>query len=369
MEIKMTNQGSLIFYIIIFLLSVFLFSQYRNKNKLFGELCVFLSLIILSVVAALRYEVGTDWGNYNWDMSYLRNIPFIAIVQGDPVAAKLEIGYVLLVKLLSLFFNNNWIFGIIAYITLAFVADALIKQYSNYDVTLSYMMFVFIYFANSFNIMRQTLAAAIVFWGMQYVFAKKPIKYATIIFISSLIHLSAVFAIPIYFFWNKRNNCPMRRKTFLLIASIAFLFVISWRKLLSVIIYLLPGSFVQKYWIYLGNNNARNRDFFVKLFVFIVILLLNHCSKMKNEKNRIFIQMGAINLILAITGFYLTFFKRCGLYYEMPIIVLIGAIEKGFVKQSKSVVNIAIGLAIIVYFIVLYYMVGSSEIIPYQIKI
>ena len=50
--------------------------------------------------------------------------------------------------------------------------------------------------------------------------------------------------------------------------------------------------------------------------------------------------------------------------YESLIFYIV--VDRGFSSNSKIIVNAVIGATIIAFFILIYYIVGGSEIIPYQ---
>jgi len=326
-----------------------------------------MAIVLPAIVAGARYHVGTDWDNYNYNFTLIRSLTFDGILQ-HKLLSNSEIGFKIVVKILSFIGNNELIFFFFALMTIVFVADTLLKEYVEYDITISYFMFLFVYFSNSFNIMRQTLAVAIVFWGMRKIYNGKFIEYFIIIICATMIHFTAIVAIPIYFLWNKRKSRTIKNKFFIPFFCVVGVMVLFWRQILGVV-QKLGSPFIAKYLIYLENNNARNRDFYVKVLFFLSIFLLYNVTKIKDEKMKLFLQMGSINLLIATTGFYITFFKRLGLYYEMPAIILVGAINKLFESKSRVLINVFLEFLIILYFILVFHVIGDSQIIPYQIRL
>lgn len=363
----MTELGSLFFYIVIFSISTLLFSFYKCENVSVRWIGVFLSVLIPSIVAGLRYQVGTDWDNYSYNMTLIRSLSFYDVFHNS-ILSNGEIGFLFIVKILSYCFNNEFIFGIFAFATLAFISNALIREYTEYNISIAYWIFLFIYFSNSFNLMRQTLAVAIVFWGMKYVYKKNRKRYIYIIIVlfAFLIHFSALIALPIYFLWNRKKERALNMRIYIPFAVCVGIFVVFWRNILQ--IFLNFGNvFISKYSKYMNNNSGKNRDFYLKALIFITILILFYGTKVKDEKIKLFLQMSFINLLICTTGFYITFFKRIGMYYEMPVIILIAATTRTFYKDYKVAINVISSVAVIVYFTLVYYIIGDSNIIPYHI--
>lgn len=361
----MSEINSLLLYIFVFSISTFLFSKYRSRNWLWRRFCIMAAIVIPSVFAGMRYRVGTDWDNYYFSMTIIRNTPFWELLSNTSIA-NAEYGYKVLVKLLSYVGGNGFIFGMFAFLTLLFMADALIKEYKEKNTTLAYFMFLFIYFGNSFNLMRQTLAAAIVFWGMKYLFSDKLANFIVVCLVAATIHMTALLAIPISILWNRKEKKAAKYSYFIPFAIIVGILVIFWRNILIRLLG-MRFSFIQKYSIYLENNIARNRDFYVKLLVFIVLFFVFNLSIERDEKDKLYLEMGIVNLLIGTTGFYITFIKRLGIYYEIPVIIMISSVNKIFERNSRKFVNIAIGILIICYFILVYFIIGDSKIIPYQV--
>ena len=350
-------------YYAVFLFSGMLFSTYKQKNEVVRRIGVALSVIVPSIMAGARYRVGTDWDNYNYNMTLMRTISFHEVFH-HRLLSNGEFGYKLIVKLLSYLFSNEVIFGLIALATLGFIANALIQEYKEYQITIAYIMFLFIYFGNSFNLMRQTLAAAIIFWGMKYIFRNDFIHYYITVFCAFLIHFTALFAIPLFYIWNKKERKALNIKQYLPVIGLFSIFVLLWRVILRIALG-YGNAFIGKFAIYLSDNEGKNRDFYLKGIIFLFLLIMFFYTSMRSEKIKMFLQMGLLNIIIGTTGFYITFFKRLGIYYEMPVIILIAALSKGFRKESRIIVNIISCMVVMAYFALLYYFIGDSKIIPY----
>ncbi|MDG3374998.1 EpsG family protein, partial [Vibrio parahaemolyticus] len=105
---------------------------------------------------------------------------------------------------------NVYIF-IFSFVTLLIIIKSL-SLYINKDaVSVSYFVYLCLFFPQSLNIMRQSLAVAIVFWGLQYILEKCPRKYVITILLAVGVHISALIALPLYFLLNKerRINYPI----------------------------------------------------------------------------------------------------------------------------------------------------------------
>ena len=112
---------------------------------------------------------------------------------------RFEIGYVLLVKAISLLTNNpNYMFVIISFITL-FGICVFVYKYSSIK-WMSILLFISLgFYYTSFNMIRQFIAIAIVMLSYKYLIEKNFLKFFMIVLCASLFHMSALIFIPFYF--------------------------------------------------------------------------------------------------------------------------------------------------------------------------
>ena len=359
----MTELGSVIFYISIFAMSALLLGRHK-KSKLFWITAV----IIPSLMAGLRLDVGTDWSNYNYDITIIRNTSFKNVISGNIPLNKMEYGYMLIVKILSSVLDNNCVFFFFSFLTVLFITKALIEQYGEYDIGLAYFVYLLVYFSSSLNLMRQSLAVAVVFWAMKYVFDNNWKKYiTTCLLVMILFHFSAILAIPIYFLWNHKWNAPLDMVRFFKCFVVVLAVVLCWKPIVTKLAN-SGFSYVERYLPYTYGNDVSNRDFYMKILILTAFCVIKMATKIDAPKEMFVIQLGMINILIAITGFYVTFVKRIGLYYEIPILYIVCNSQKYFETNSKKIVKILVVIFAIMYFVLVYYILGQSEIIPYKTK-
>ena len=151
-------------------------------------------MVILSFVAAFRFEVGRDYLEYR---EY-----FYEIIQNRRIV---EPGFMLLCRVC------NWIGGTpqLMFFTMS-VATMLfcflgIRRYSS-----SPMLSVFIFFCigqmylSTFNVIRQSLAAAMFLFSIQYILDKKLWKYLLVMLVAASFHASSLVLIPLYWVLDRR---------------------------------------------------------------------------------------------------------------------------------------------------------------------
>lgn len=257
----------------------------------------------------------------------------------------------------------------LAFITLGCVVYTLITQYKGYDLTQSYFAYLCFYYWISFNAVRQMLAVSIVFWGLKYVFKGGMRKFLFAIFAAASIHISALFAIPIYFLWDRKRNAPLNNKIVGIIVLIGMIATISWRYVLAVFI-VYGGEFTRKFNRYLtGGDTGRNRDIYVYILLLAVFVLFSKMLVKRDKRNKLYIYMYLFSVIIAFTGFQIATIKRLAWFYQLPYILLIGMIPGSFKNNfSRDLIKGAIMIFHMFYFTLVTYLLEKANIIPYQWK-
>lgn len=359
----MSDIGSVLFYIVVLLTSGFFFSLYKSRKKLIRRCGISISIIIPTVLAGIRYDVGTDYENYNGIFTLLRNITVKDIFAHN---LRFEKGFLILSKICTCFCSNKMIFAIIAFLTISIFVYTILNQYQDYNLTVCYIVFLFLDFTTSLNIMRQYLAVVLVFFGLKYVFENKPIKFLLIVIFAMTFHLTAVLALPMWFFWNHKEN----KSISLQIKAPAFvgavLIIINWKKILKYFInFNIP--FISKYAGYLSGNEANNKSFYLHVVIALIMLFLVKYLKRYDDRILFFMYAYVIGILIEYTGFYITFVKRIGLYYMFPGILLFSMLERSFAgRQNKQIVRIMICTFWIMYFIVSASILKQGGLIPYK---
>ncbi|MHA7862307.1 EpsG family protein [Tessaracoccus sp. Y36] len=154
--------------------------------------------VLLTLVAALRWRVGTDYRVYERLYPSYRDGFMDALVKVDEPAF----------KLLALI--SSWIYDDAA--TMFFFASLLavgtaVCALAARGGPVAFIFGLYILSGSwhlSFNAVRQAIAIAIVFAGHRFILQRKFILYLLIVGVASLFHASAVVALPL--FWVPRRR-------------------------------------------------------------------------------------------------------------------------------------------------------------------
>jgi hypothetical protein len=162
-----------------------------------------LASLILICVAGLRWGVGTDF------FGYVRNYDIYKVHFFTDLRNFDEPGLKGLAWLVSKLHDDSSVFIFAASALTLGLALWTLTRYST-AVLMSFLLFIFVgNWHDSFNGVRQYLAAAIIFAGHRFIVDKRPIRYALVVLLASSVHISALAMAMLYFVPRKKLRVAM----------------------------------------------------------------------------------------------------------------------------------------------------------------
>ncbi|MFR0704150.1 EpsG family protein [Enterococcus sp.] len=173
---------------------------YINNESRIWKLYIplFFSLLIPSIVAGMRYNVGTDYQSYYWLFELTRNSSIFQILNTGT-----EPLFLIIVKISSYILNNQSIYFVIFFLTIYFVYIS-IRELVNINWGYSMMLWFLIAFSPTLNIMRQMLAASIVLYAIINLYENKLLKCFVFLILALLVHNIAAIGFIAFFLQNKK---------------------------------------------------------------------------------------------------------------------------------------------------------------------
>ena len=164
--------------------------------------------ILLTVLAAIRYDVGADYSQYHYIID-----SFIE-VQKVPMWEPLT-SYVFVLP--SILLKNVYVFFAL---TSLFIYSLAFYSFRKYSVlpSLSLIIYLSIFYLISCSIVRQAIALSICMFAYKYIITKSFKKYAFSVLIATLFHYSAFISIFIYYIYHKGSM----RHTLAILLAILF---------------------------------------------------------------------------------------------------------------------------------------------------
>ena len=184
----------------VFLFLVFFVLCIVGENSSISQKRFFLfaSIIVISIMAGSR-DIYVWPDTLGYQVYFLHRTPSIGHLSFSENHGYVEKGFFILSSIIKTFTSNPVIyFTLVAFIGLWILSQG-INKYTLFPLFAFALYVSRFMFGRQFIQIRAGVSIAIIFWGMQYV-AKRDLKrYLVVIFIASLLHMSAWIALPAYF--------------------------------------------------------------------------------------------------------------------------------------------------------------------------
>lgn len=285
---------------------------------------LFTLFLVLAGTAALRIDVGNDYGNYV-------NI-FHEIYVGGYVVT--EPGFNWLVRFLFLLSggeNYLLVFGLFAVVTAIIFLKAMYDQ--SVDFTLSFALFMLLglYF-RTFNTVRYYFVLAVTLYSLRYVLKREYGKFVLLILLAALFHKSVLVVIPLYLI----AALPWKKWQVALGAAFAVslpLFQGFWMK---VVLWLYPSY---QNTVYLQKEIGLEGSLMgiIRCAAVLVLGLSAYRETIKeNRANLFYFKLNLLGLALYTCASFLPLVSRFGYYLITAHVLLVPGILMGMPDEAPE---------------------------------
>lgn len=169
--------------------------EQKGMGLTYYKLQLFFISAILIFFAGVRYEVGADYKQYAEN--------FQAYCTQELVWNK-EPGIRFVAQIASKISDNyGMMFFLMSVITVGLAVYTIAKESDYYRISI--LLYIFLgSWHETFNSVRQSAAASILFWGHRYIKERKLIKWLLVCMVAFLFHTSAIIFVPLYFVPQKK---------------------------------------------------------------------------------------------------------------------------------------------------------------------
>lgn len=243
--------------------------------------------------------------------------------------SSIEWGYRLLNFIVSRFTDEiGWLLAIICLIVIVCVYLSLAgyKEYCNSDISIALGIFVFytLFYNESYNLLRQSIAASIVLLSTRFIWKRQWQFFIATVLIATSFHITAVFGLilyPLYVFIGVKGKRKMAYILCLAVASIFFAspYIINWILRLSI----LPEKFM-RYLITGGIKGISMNQLIIRIpFIILTFVLIDKVKKTE-LKNRyaFFAVLLVLDLFLAELRSTNPTLYRMSIYFSYPKIFI-----------------------------------------------
>lgn len=361
---------------ILMLIFVIFISTIMHKNKDNKKVVIFLSLVLLvslSFVAGIRaMELGYDAKQY---------IPtiFKRLEKYDTFSTFSNgFDFEFLFKVISYFAykihpNTISLMFFYSFVTTLFMLLFAYNEKDNLPFNCTLVIYYATLYLYSYNIMRQAIALAIIFYSFSLLRKNKYIKSLLFLIVALLSHDSAFIAVPIFIikFVTERLDTKAKKTYFLTFTTV---FVVALCFMYEDIIYLLnnigllPDKFVNYLSTYGDNAIDLNlADTLFKLLCVIISFFVLKMQKLEQDESYCFLIYALLALMMNIIAFKIYPIYRCGNYYfYLCLFYLFPKIKTLFCEEQQKFGN-GFMYAIVILFFLWKVILGNAYLIyPYS---
>lgn len=331
----------------------------QNDHKYYNNIFIMIAWLSMTLVAGLRYYVGTDYNAYKF---MYNNSPNILIDNETS-----EVGFLLLCKLLNKITSDAQIMFLLTSIIIYTCIVITLKRKSKIFELSMYLFITSYMYYSSMNILRQWIASSIIFLGIDYLINRDWKRYFLIVIIASLFHTSAVIMIFVYFIINHKF---ISKKTLLMILIFMVIFM-SYDTFLTGFFEILEFTKYSSYQDEFINIDRGVNILRVLVYIIPIAITVIFYKGIKLNSSKdidVIMNLSLINMILMIFGIKHAYFARLCVFFEPYYLLLIPS----FVNISDKRMNrIIYYLIIVLYFIFSYSLLvsGDGEVLHYQWKL
>lgn len=247
-------RKSFIFSLLAFLHLSFLLSF--KDNSIFSDIPVYIE--------AFEISKGVNWNNLDF-------------IQHFDTIVKLEYGWVVYTKIVSVFLSNSEAFLVFTGVFIIGSYLVFIKKFSVGYAFSTYLFIVFIFY-NSLFVLRQHFAVAVLLYSIPAIISRRLTSFIFLQLIAFSIHQSSLIFFPMYFIYglvlNKRTLIILLISSILL--SVLFKFALSY-----------IGNYLILYQVYsegIGDLTATNFIPFSMSFLFLIFIFVTQYTFLQISK-------------------------------------------------------------------------------------
>ena len=352
-------------YIINILLIIIYAILIKDKKKF----TILVSIQLFLILALRSKYLGVDLVNYNDGFYYIKSLSFTDMISKLHFISTAELkypfvyesGYVLLNWIIShLGLSFHGFLVICAFINIASFSYFIYK-YSEIP-WLSYIMLcafgIYTYF---FGIIRQSLALSVFLWAIHFAINNKNKRAILLFVLSFLFHRTILIMLPIFILIKTK---PIKKKTFTILITLSFPFLLSSNIIYSNIVYRIMLFFGKGY---TGHGIQINNLIILLYIIAISIIIFSNFKKTENNKMfNIAIWMLILSIYVEIIGMYNDNFARTMQLYNSFLLISIPTVIKQY--ENQRIIIIVKYIIVLLLSIFMIFSLKNSEIVPYEIE-
>lgn len=368
-------------YLAAFSLSSMMFYlSSKSKRRFSSNFQAAVGILILAVLAGLRdASIGTDVNVYGrvFYQQAVSSSSFMSYFSSHVDSLLSEPGFHLLTYFLSRIFNDyHWGLFVYQLIPLIFIYLGMKKCgiLFNTPIWLGMLLYDFMLYNNSLNIMRQCIAVGFVFYGSTFIFEKKYKIFLLFIALAVIFHTSGIVGIailPMYMVLQQGKHISQKKQIQqgVIFVGLLFAILISGTQIVTLLVKL--GVIREFYLQYLSGGMFSGSTTGIPyvivvghlLYTAIMIFYKKYTDLRKGES--LFLIMASV--IVAIASFavgYVQYIDRLNFFF-VPFQALGLSNVYNCNRSKRTYVFLIVGLVFALWFYSIV-LKGSGETVPYK---
>ena len=276
----------------------------------FGNTFLYLALFVIIFFAGFRFEIGYDYPKYLAGYLYNSQLEHWEPLFNFFVRLSREVNFGLKTQAMFLFFST---------LTVVVLYKALRSLTPHYRLGILFYLLIPSLYLNAFSVVRQGIALAILFYGLQYLVKEKSEykKYILVSLVAFMFHYSSLFIALLYLFGSKFFE-KVHSWVVYIFLTVASLFL-SFSHVGKVILSILPGHFS----VY--TNMAQDVSPLKLLIInaFFLFFMIQKDAFIKNKLEKYLLNSIFMGLLIFNTFSDFIFVSRIGQYLLVAEIVLV----------------------------------------------
>jgi len=293
----------------------------RAKDMLY-----WFAWLILFLVVALRYNVGTDYKLYRSNFNNKYAATFSQIGKTDAA-----LGADLITVISKLIWNDyaTWFFIMAVF---AVFPCALLIRRESIAPCLSTVLFVVLgCWHNSFNIVMQCASVGILALGYRFLRDRQFFKWCLICLLASMFHITTLVMIPVYFLVS--SHISWRR--ILLLVGMGLLITVTYDELFSLMGTLSGNSMTESVDSSFGSNQLNIFRVLVNCAPAAMATVLLNYYDLKDKKFCMLYNLSLFNAVLNVGTMNSAYLNRFALYTIFYNALFIPYLVKPFKKNTR----------------------------------
>lgn len=353
-------------YLLCYIAVGFLLTNTDKYGDKINKIIISLVIAILTLLAAFREQtIGIDVRGYV--LTSFKASESIVNIRGFLyyMSSRFEWGYSILVFICTKIFHslNCVLFGIALLINSG-VIIGLYRVRKNISLSFAVLAYCFLFYQETYNMMRQWMAMSIIIFGIVYIYERKFFKYCVTVAVAILFHTSAIIGLLLYFIAEIVRKKRSTKWQILIILATLFCVI----NLGAITEYLTGQGWLDVRYLYYvtGNDLAFSFSMFiVRIPPIILSAVLYKYMDRSDELHKVWFLFLLIDMIISQLHSVMDFAQRIGSYFTIAQMFELSYAAKIGNLTQKTFAKVGVLLFLLMYWYVYYIYFNFGNTYPY----